>query len=138
MKPCPNLDIEHLEHLPRCAPFDESTVDVKASDNLFTSFRWSKIHFLTLNWVVFPRPRVDVEEMLDLCHQNLGSCIQPPGNQFVERIFESFLLTIYGREKIRLVKVVRLGIDTYPISIGEDARTRDAKMPGCQLDSRDR
>ena len=113
MKPCPNLDIEHLKHLPRRTPFDESTVDVKAPNNLFTSIRGSKIHFLTLNWVVLPRPRVDVEKMLDLCHQNLGSCIQPLGNRFIERIFESFLLTIYGREKIRLVKVVRLDIGTY-------------------------
>jgi len=119
VKPCPDLDIEDLEHLSRRAPLDESTVDVKASDNLFTPFSWTKIHFLTLNWVVLPRSRVDVEEMLDLRHQDLCGCIQSLGNRFIERIFESFLLTIHGREKIGLVKVVRLGVShqsEYPLN----------------------
>src|SRR6266481_886618 len=48
--------------------------------------------------------------MLDLCHQDLGSCIQPLGNRVVKRVFETFLLTVHGREKIGLVKVMGLKV----------------------------
>lgn len=108
VKTCPDLDIKHFKHLSCCTALDESTVDFKASNNLFTSFCWSKIHFLTLNRIILPRSGVDVEQVLDLGHQNFSSCIQPFGNRIVKRIFESFLLTVHGREKIGLVKVMGL------------------------------
>lgn len=110
MKPCPDLDVKDFEHLSCRAPLDESTMDFETSNNLFTSFRWSQIHFLTLNRIVLPRSRVGVEQVFDLGHQDLGSGIQSLSNRVIKRIFESFLLMVHGREKIGLVKVMGLEV----------------------------